>query len=98
MDGNQVTRVTMSTEENEKTIELSHFATITIREDGSGSIDGALIDDRPDGWEDDPFHVAIDNLFGLALYHALAGVDVGSKAYARGFELQMSDLVENYGE
>lgn len=87
----------MSTKE-EKTIELSHFATITIRPDGSGSIDGALIDDRPDGWEEDPFHVAIDNLFGLALYHALAGVDVGSKEYALGFEHQMSDLVENYGE
>lgn len=88
----------MSTEENEKTIELSHFATITIRPDGSGSIDGALIDDRPDGWEDDPFHVAIDNLFGLALYHALAGVDVGSKEYALGFEHQMSDLVESYAD
>lgn len=89
----------MSTEENnEKTIELSHFATITIREDGSGSIDGALISEKPDGWEDDSFHVAIDSLFGLALYHALSSVDVGSKEYALGFEHQMSDLVENYGE
>ena len=56
-------------------IELSHFATITLRGDGTGSIEGPLIDERPDGWEEDPVHVAIDNLFGLALLHALAGVE-----------------------
>jgi len=82
----------------ERTVELSHFATITIRPDGSGSIEGPLIDDRPDEWEHDPFHVAIDNLFGLALLHALAGVDVSARAYERGFEQQMSELVEQYAD
>lgn len=88
----------MSGKEEEKIIELSHFATITVRPDGSGSIEGELIDDRPDNWEEDPFHVAVDNLFGLALLHALAGVDVGSSAYERGFNQQLNELVENYSE
>ncbi len=79
-------------------IELSHFAVITLNGDGTGSIEGSLIEDRPDGWEDDPFHVAVDNLFGLALLHALAGVDVSSRKYEMGFEQQLEDLVENYGE
>lgn len=81
-----------------RTIELSHFAVITLNGDGTGSIDGALINDRPDGWEEDPFHVAVDNLFGLALLHALAGIDVGSRPYERGFEQQLNELVDQYGE
>ena len=80
------------------TIELSHFAVITLNGDGTGSIDGALIDDRPDDWEQDPFHVTVDNLFGLALLHALAGVDVGGRPYERGFEQQLQELVAEYGE
>lgn len=80
----------------EITIELSHFAVITNNGDGTGSIDGALINDRPDGWERDPFHVAVDSLFGLALLHALAGVDVGCRSYERGFEQQLQDLVDQY--
>jgi len=79
------------------TIELSHFAVITLNGDGTGSIDGALIDDRPDGWEEDVFHVAVDSLFGLALLHALAGVDVGGRPYERGFEQQLQDLVDEHG-
>ena len=79
-----------------KTIELSHFAIITLNGDGTGSIDGALIDERPDEWEQDPFHVTVDNLFGMALLHALAGVDVGGRAYERGFEQQLASLVEEY--
>ncbi len=81
-----------------KTIELSHFAVITLNGDGTGSIDGALIDERPDGWESDPFHVTVDNLFGMALLHALAGIDVGGRAYERGFEQQLAALVEEYGD
>jgi len=79
-------------------IELSHFAVITLNGDGTGSIDGPLINDRPEEWESDPFHVAVDNLFGMALLHALAGVDVGSRPYERGFEQQLSTLVEEYGD
>lgn len=81
----------------EKQIELSHFAVITIRPDGTGSITGNLIEGRPDGWETDPFHVAVDNMFGLALLHALAGVDVSGRAYERGFEQQLESLAEEYG-
>lgn len=87
-------------EENEnqepqvRQIELSHFATITLNGDGTGSIDGPLIDERLDGWEEDPVQFAIDNLFGVALLHALAGVDVTSRAYERGFEQQINSLVE----
>lgn len=80
------------------TIELSHFAVITLRGDGTGTIEGSLIEDRPEGWDEDPFHVAVDALFGLALLHALAGVDVGSRAYERGFEQQLGGLVEAYDD
>jgi len=80
------------------TIELSHFAVITLKGDATGSIDGALINDRPEGWEESPFHVAVDNLFGLALLHALAGVDVGGSGYGKGFEQQLNELVEEHGE
>lgn len=85
-------------EDNTTQIELSHFAVIVLNGDGTGSIDGSLIEDRPDGWEDDPFHVAVDNLFGLALLHALAGVEVGSRPYEMGFEQQLEALVEEYGD
>ena len=85
-------------ENNSKHVELSHFAVITVNGDGTGSIDGSLIEDRPDGWEDDPFHVAVDNLFGLALLHAIAGVDVGGRPYEVGFEQQLESLVEEHGE
>lgn len=87
----------MTDKDQTQLIELSHFAVITLNGDGTGSIDGALIDDRPDGWEEDPFHVAVDSLFGMALLHALAGVDVDSTPYARGFEQQLNELVETYG-
>ena len=81
------------------TIELSHFAVITLNGDGTGSIDGALIgEDRPDRWEESPFHSAVDALFGLALLHAIAGIDVGGRAYERGFEQQLEDLTEGYEE
>ncbi len=80
------------------TYELSHFGTVTVNGDDSGSIDGAMLDDRPDEWQIDPFHVAVDALFGLALFHALAGVDVGSAQYTRGFEAQMNALLENHGD
>lgn len=87
-------------EENTTQIELSHFAVITLNGDGTGSIDGSLIsdDERPDNWEDDPFHVAVDNMFGLALLHALAGVNVGGRPYEAGFEQQLEALVETYGD
>ena len=81
------------------TIELSHFAVITLNGDGTGSIEGALIgEDRPERWEESPFHFAVDNLFGLALLHALAGVDVGGRAYERAFEQQLEELTEGYEE
>lgn len=89
------------TEEEETpitTLSLSHFGTITLNGDGSGSIESSLIEDRPDGWEEDPFHVAVDNLFGLALLHALAGVDISARPYEMGFEQQLSELVETYGD
>jgi len=84
----------------EKTYEISHFATVTVRADGSGTIDGSLIDDeeRPEDWKADPFHVAVDTLFSAALYHALSGIDVGSEAYCRGFEHAMQEISEEYGE
>ena len=88
--------MTEQTDAKSKQIELSHFAVITLNGDGTGNIDGGLIADRPEGWEADPFHVAVDNLFGLALLHALAGVDVGARAYERGFEQQLSELVEQF--
>lgn len=84
-------------EDNTTQIELSHFAVITLNGDGTGSIDGSLIEDRPDGWEDDPFHVAVDNMFGLALLHALAGVDVSGRPYEMGFEQQLETLAEERG-
>jgi hypothetical protein len=83
---------------NETKIELSHFAVITVRGDGTGSIDGAMLDDRPEEWEQDPFHAAVDSLFGLALLHALAGIDVGCRAYERGFEQQLNELASTYGD
>lgn len=88
----------LESENQPKTIELSHFAVVTLNGDGTGSIGGALIDDRPKGWEEDPFHVAIDNLFGLALLHALAGIDVGGRPYERGLEQQLQELVNEYGD
>lgn len=82
----------------EKEIELSHFAVVKINEDGSGSIHGSIIDDRPENWEEDSFHFAIDNIFSLVLFHALSGVDVGSDEYVRGFEQQMTSLAESFTE
>jgi len=80
------------------TYELSHFGTVTVNGDGTGSIDGAMIDDRPDEWQIDPFHAAVDALFGLALFHAIAGVDVAAPGYTRGFEAQMNALLESHGD
>ncbi|MHC4432492.1 MAG: hypothetical protein ACYTBS_11695 [Planctomycetota bacterium] len=85
-------------EGNSNTIELSHFAVITLNGDGTGRIEGALIDERPDEWQTDPFHVAVDSLFGMALLHALAGVEVGGRPYERGFEQQLAQLVEEYSD
>lgn len=79
-----------------KSIELSSFATITINEDGSGSIDSYLFEDRPDDWQGDPLHVAINYVFGLALHHALSGVDVTSPSYEYGFNQTMIELVANF--
>jgi len=79
-----------------KKIELSSFATITIDENGCGSIDSYLLEDRPDDWQGDPLHVAINYVFGLALHHALSGVDVTSESYEYGFNQTMVDLVANF--
>ena len=88
-------------DENEtktKAIEFSHFGVITLNGDGTGSIDSGLLDDRGDDWEEDPFHAAIDALLGLVVRHAIAGIDVTSRGYERGFEQQVADLVEAEGE
>ena len=86
------------TEAAATTIELSHFATITLNGDGTGSIESPLFDDRPERWEEDPFHVAVDALLSLALLHALAGVDVAGRPYECGIEQQLGELVEGEAE
>ena len=90
--------MTKEIEGDKSTIELSHFAVITLNGDGTGSMVSALLEDRPDGWEEDLFHVAVDNLLGLALLHAIAGVDVGGRPYERGLEQQLQLLAEEQGE
>ena len=83
----------------EKTFELSYFGIIiTTDGEGNGSIDTPLINDRPDGWEEDPFHVAVDAVLGVALYHALTGIDVTDERYAKGIEQQLMALSETYGD
>ena len=76
---------TQNQEPKVQQIELSHFATITLNGDGTGSIDGSLIDERPEGWEEDPVHVAIDNLFGLVPpeVNEILGLKEGSTASHR---------------
>lgn len=80
-------------------INLSHFAVIEILEDEGGGkrgvIHAKILDEKPDDWEEDPLWKSMDSLFSMALYHALAGVDVGSDEYARGFEHVVDDLVSD---
>lgn len=80
------------------TIELSHFAIITLNGDGTGTIDSRLLDGRADRWEEDPFSLAVDSLLSLALLHALAGVDVAGRPYERGLEQQLQELIEGEEE
>ncbi len=83
----------------EKTIELSHFGiSIELDGEGGGSITTPLTEDRPDDWEEDPFHVAVNTVLSIALYHAIAGVDVTADAYSKGIEAQLLEISNKYGD
>jgi len=82
-----------------KTFEIGHFGImVELDGEGGGRINTPLIEDRPDNWEEDPYHVAVDTVLGLTLFHALHGVDVTADNYAKGIEAQLVALSEQYGE
>jgi hypothetical protein len=83
----------------ERTIELSHFGiTIELDGEGGGTISTPLTEGRPSDWEGDPFHMAVDTVLSLALYHALSGVDVANELYSKGVEAALVEISNKYGE
>lgn len=79
--------------------ELSYFGiVIEVFDDGAGAIHTPLTDDRPEEWEDDPFHVAVDTVLSLALFHACAGIDVSDSAYEKGLEAALMAISSRWAD
>lgn len=63
---------------------------------GTAEIHWPLMDNRPDDWDEYPFHIALDTLFETVLQHVLRGVDITDSAYQNGIEAQIAKISDMY--